>query len=62
MNKLTRGGGFLYLFLSERTGWECKGHGSLGLNHHEMVQPKILRELSKTNSRITNMELRRAEA
>lgn len=37
MDKMTREDGFLDLFLSERTGWECKGHGSLGFSHHEMV-------------------------
>lgn len=61
MDKLTREDALLDLLLSERTGWDCEGHGSLGFNHHEMVEFKMLREVSKINNRITNMDLRRAE-
>lgn len=48
-------------FYSERTGWECEGYGSLGFGNHEMVEFKILREVSKINNRIATMDFRRAE-
>lgn len=35
------------------TGKEVKANGSLGCSNHELGEFKILREASKTNSRIT---------
>jgi len=61
MDKLTKEDTLLDTLLSERTGLECEGHGSLAFSHHERVEFKILRDVSKISDRIATMNFRRAE-
>ena len=49
----------LLLTKKEELVGDVKVKGSLGCSNHKMVEFKILREVSKTNSRITALNFRR---
>lgn len=57
---MASGGGVLDLLFrnKKRTDQRYKGQSSLGSSDHEMLEFRLLRELSKTNSRITALNFK----